>query len=194
MKRIGTITAVVLFLALFAAAGAYTYGVHLESQDAFCASCHTEPESTYYQQTQTAEPSTLAAFHSAKDTRCIDCHSEKGFTGRLKAMVTGARDMLAYRTGRYQQPAKTTRPLGNDSCTKCHVMSTFPASEEAINQGPQSHYHATALNQAWQQWGGPINTCTVCHPAHRQGDPAQGFTTIARVERGCQMCHNVLGE
>lgn len=185
---------VVLVLAFIGAGGAYAYGLHLESQDAFCASCHTEPESTYYQQTLAAEKTTLAAFHSEKDTRCIDCHSGKGVPGRLKAMMTGALDMLAYRTGNYQQPAQTTRPVGNEGCTKCHNMSLFPAGEGAVDRGPYSHYHADSLNLAWRVRGGPKNTCTVCHPAHVQGDLGEGFTTALRIETGCRMCHSALGE
>jgi len=187
------VLAVLVVAGVLAGTGAFAYGAHLENNNAFCASCHTQPESTYYRQTLAAQKTTLAAFHSEKGVRCIDCHSGKGLTGRLKAMTIGARDMVAFRTGHYTQPAKTTHPLGNVRCTKCHAMSAFPVGEGIVNAGPNSHYHATSLNRVWQQRGGPANTCTVCHPAHGQGTPASGFTTVGQIERGCRACHNALG-
>ena len=73
-------------------------------------------------------------------------------------------------------------------------MSAFPFGEGSVNSGPNSHYHTDTLNLAWRVRGGPKNTCTVCHPAHVQGRPDQGFTTVSRIEAGCQMCHSALGE
>lgn len=78
MKRVFVFLLLILVLGAAASIGVYAYSAHLESNDAFCASCHTEPESTYYQQSLAPEKATLAAFHSAEGTRCIDCHSGKG--------------------------------------------------------------------------------------------------------------------
>ncbi len=70
-------------LILLAAGGGVALGLNLENNDAFCASCHTEPESRYFQQSQDTSAPTLASFHTQKDVRCIDCHSGSGPLGRL---------------------------------------------------------------------------------------------------------------
>ena len=200
MKPIGVVLTVVSILLLCVAVGGYTYGVRMESNDAFCASCHTEPETTYYQQSQQPEAPTLAAFHTHEDTRCIDCHSGKGVAGRLQAMMTGALDMLAFRSGRYTQPARTTRPVGNVGCTKCHNMPLIPRGEPGEDPsktgepGYDGHYHADSLEALWRVRGGPKNRCTLCHPAHAPGDAQQAYMHPSAVEQGCRGCHQALGE
>ncbi len=200
MKRLLVVAALVAGALVLLGGGGYAYAARMESRDAFCASCHTEPETTYYQQSLEPQPSTLAAFHAHEGTRCIDCHSGKGVPGRFKAMLTGARDMVAFRLGRYQQPARTTRPVGNDGCTKCHNMPLTITAEpgEGPSRGDRpgldGHYHADSLEAAWRLWGGPANRCALCHPAHAAGDAQQGYTTWSRVEQGCNACHRTLGE
>ena len=71
----------------------------LENQDAFCASCHTEPEASYYQQSTQPNPGTLAAFHTQKETACIDCHSGSGILGRSAGLTQGAQDLMAFLSG-----------------------------------------------------------------------------------------------
>ena len=41
------------------------YAAHIENNDAFCASCHTQPESQYYQRAL-APPVDLASAHSER--------------------------------------------------------------------------------------------------------------------------------
>lgn len=68
--------------------GTYETAAHLEEHDAFCASCHTEPETTFYQNTLAAEPVDRAAYvtRTAKqpaplsspidDSNCLKCHQD----------------------------------------------------------------------------------------------------------------------
>jgi hypothetical protein len=90
----------------------------------FCASCHTQPESTFFQRSVDTQPVDLASIHKADNTRCIDCHSGKGVTGRIRAELLGAHNALAFYTRTAVQPAKLTRPIGDDSCLKCHQNVT----------------------------------------------------------------------
>ena len=53
-----------VLLALLSAAGGVALALNLENHDAFCASCHTEPESRYFQQSQDKSAPTLASFHT----------------------------------------------------------------------------------------------------------------------------------
>src|ERR687896_161415 len=74
----------------------------VEEQDAFCASCHTEPEVTYVQRAQ-ARPVDLASLHADKEVPCILCHSGPGLAGRLGALPTAAWDAVRFVAGSYHQ-------------------------------------------------------------------------------------------
>jgi nitrate/TMAO reductase-like tetraheme cytochrome c subunit len=65
----------IVALGVILAAGGFTFAASQETHDAFCASCHTQPESTFYQRSTAAQPMDLASYHTAQQTRCIDCHS-----------------------------------------------------------------------------------------------------------------------
>ena len=183
---------------VIAATAAFSIGYTRENDDAFCASCHTEPESTYYERSIASEAVDLAAFHHDEETRCIDCHSGKGLTGRARAMLLGARDWVAYQSGRYVQPAVTTHPEDRDSCTKCHSFS-FLGGEAGEGpsldgvRGHDGHYHSGRLLITWRIRGGPENACAACHPAHVTMSFAS-YSGSAVIEKGCKDCHNQLGE
>lgn len=181
--RAAWLTATVLFVA---AVAAYTTGVQLERDDAFCASCHVEPETTYYQQSLTPQAaSTLAAFHAGQETRCIDCHSGRWIPGRVRAQWIGLHNLLAFRSGNYHQPTQTTRPPGDSSCTKCHSDLTW------ASQRP-GHYHSPQLRRRWQAFDGLANTCQACHPSHEIITTA-GFQDKTEVETQCDACHELVG-
>ncbi|NOZ50177.1 MAG: hypothetical protein GXP37_09045, partial [Chloroflexi bacterium] len=115
-----------LFIGLLAvlpfviAGSSVAYGAHLENNDAFCASCHTEPESTFVGRAQSAASKTgevqdLAAFHAgqAQAVKCIECHSGDGLSGRVDAMKLGARDLSAYVRGDFPQPSPLTHAIAD---------------------------------------------------------------------------------
>lgn len=102
-------------------AGVYTTGVQFDNDDAFCALCHVEPETTYYRASLAPDQATtLAAFHARVNTRCIDYHSRRWIPGRIWAQWGGLQNALAFRWGHYTALAVTTRPVGNGGCAKCH--------------------------------------------------------------------------
>src|SRR5512143_4066510 len=93
--------------------------MQFENHDDFCASCHSEPEKTYFQR-EAANAVDLASFHAGKDVHCIDCHSGPGLVpGRISALTLGAKDLLAWVSGHAQQPAVHTRPISDANCLKC---------------------------------------------------------------------------
>jgi nitrate/TMAO reductase-like tetraheme cytochrome c subunit len=65
----------VLLAAILLTASGFAFAYTQEERDTFCSSCHTQPESTFYQRALDAQAVDLASFHTAKGTRCIDCHS-----------------------------------------------------------------------------------------------------------------------
>jgi len=68
-------------LAVILTASGFAFAATQETHDSFCASCHTQLESTFFQRSVDTQPVDLASAHKADNTRCIDCHSGKGVTG-----------------------------------------------------------------------------------------------------------------
>ena len=175
-------SAVVVFLAIVS----FGFAANMEEQNSFCASCHTQPESTYYARDQAGgDPVDLAVFHNTKATKCIDCHSGDGVTGRASAMMMGARNALAWFTKTAKQPAPLTFPIGDGNCLKCHSA--------VLNRADfNNHFHE--FLPRWQAADPSAASCVDCHASHAtNGDPALGFLNQAQTEQVCQRCHNALG-
>jgi hypothetical protein len=170
------------------AAGAHAAGLRVEANDAFCASCHVEPERTYYQASlKPAEADSLGAFHAGARTRCIDCHSRRWIPGRLWAQLGGLQNLVAYWSGNYTDPNVTTRPVGDGGCSKCHRDLTW------VSERP-GHYHSPWLRRRWRAAGGPANTCEACHPSHKPvASAADRFMEGDRIQAECDACHNATG-
>ncbi len=166
-------------------AGGFTFAASQETRDSFCASCHTQPESTFYQRSVGAQAVDLASMHTAKSVRCIDCHSGAGVIGRIDAEMLGAHNALAFYTGTAVQPAVLTRPVGDDSCLKCHENVTFSRSQD-------NHFHA--FLRRWQAVDPNASTCVGCHGGHTTDGVAQTlFMAQDTVQAVCEHCHSVLG-
>ncbi|RME83723.1 MAG: hypothetical protein D6775_07390 [Caldilineae bacterium] len=174
--------------------GSAAYGAHLENNDTFCASCHTEPESTYVERVQTAATASepvrdLAVFHAGQHqpVTCIECHSGAGIGGRIDALVLGARDLVAYARGNYPQPSPLTHPIADVNCVKCH-------EDYARNRSFDNHFHF--FLPRWQQFAGDkAAACVDCHAAHKQdGLPGVAFLNEQRTVAQCNACHRVMGD
>lgn len=161
----------------------------VEEQDAFCASCHTEPELTYFNRTQAAGAVDLATVHAAlhhagthtSTVRCIDCHSGPGVGGRLSSMALGARDAFRWVTGTAIQPAVQTVPIDDANCLKCHTDT--PAGTDFDN-----HFHHYLAE--WQSKDASAGGCVDCHTSHTtDGNPSIGFLQQQRMQVVCEQCH-----
>ncbi len=172
-------------LGLVLLASGSAYAMRQENHDAFCASCHTQPESQYYQQSLAPDAATLAALHAQKNVRCIDCHSGGGALGRVEGLTQGAQDLAAFYSGHYHNPAITQNKLSDDSCLKCH-------NQVDTSGGFDNHFHR--LLARWQSVDPRAAGCVDCHTAHPAGNSAQGYLSIAPVQDTCQRCHQVLRE
>lgn len=171
---------------VFVAGTAFSTGATLEERDGFCASCHTQPESAYFQRTQAATVADLASNHHAMAaTRCIDCHSGPGLSGRVGAMALGAKDLAAFVTRTDQQPAPLTVPIADANCLKCH-------GDVPSKGGFPRHFHAFLAR--WQAADPSAGTCVSCHSAHTtDGDPSLAYLEQARTQQTCESCHVALG-
>jgi hypothetical protein len=174
-------------LLVLGTAGSVT-AMTLENNNSFCASCHAEPEYTYFQR-QSSAPSDLATWHTAnKQTNCIDCHSGKGIVpGRLSSMMLGAKDLLAWVTGRATQPAPLLTPIGDDNCLKCH-------GNIAAARNMNNHFHVF-LSQ-WQAKDPKAAHCVSCHQGHNNttSDQTIAFLDRQATTQVCQTCHAFSGE
>ncbi|HEX9075935.1 MAG TPA: hypothetical protein VF932_09155, partial [Anaerolineae bacterium] len=193
----GVFTVVVIALGVGGVGGSLL----LENQDAFCASCHTQPEEKYYQQSLQAQATTLASFHVQKETRCIDCHSGGGALGRAQGLQQGLDDLMLYLSGTYKAPAITSNPLGDDSCVKCHPEVLVrgrrqpPSQIQSPIQGREGrrmdgHYHV--FLQRWQAADPRAGHCVNCHTSHTDGAADVGFMAQAPVQQVCDACHRGL--
>lgn len=164
--------------------GGFTYAATQEQQDSFCASCHTQPESAFYQRSLDGQAVDLATAHKLKNTRCIDCHSGSGTIGRVSAELLGAHNALAFYTGTAIQPAILTNSISEDHCLKCHAD---------INAQLNMNNHFHVFLARWQAADPNAATCVSCHSGHAtDGDPQIGFLNRQATEKVCQACHVVL--
>ena len=171
-------------VSLVAMASGTTYAIQQENHDSFCASCHTEPENQYYQQSLDQAAPTLAVFHTQKQVRCIDCHSGGGPFGRVEGLMQGTQDLTAYYSGNYHKPAVTLNKLSDDSCLKCHEQVTSSG-------GFNNHFHRF-LSQ-WQSLDPNAAHCVDCHTSHPAASGTQGYLATGLVTGVCQRCHASLG-
>ena len=191
-------------LVVLLAGGGFAFAATQESNDPFCASCHTQPESTYLQRSTGAQPVDLASFHTGQNTLCIDCHSGQGIFGRMSAELMGARNALLWYTGKAVQPAVLNFPIGDGNCLKCHDQVTQPlfTPQEQITvpgaragrggeEGRANHWHQFLAR--WQAASSTAGSCVSCHQGHATGATAQaGFMNSQTVQAVCDDCHQVL--
>jgi predicted CXXCH cytochrome family protein len=171
-------------LGIVLTASGFTFAATQEQRDSFCASCHTQPESTYYQRSSNAQAVDLASAHKPKNTRCIDCHSGSGIIGRVQAELLGAHNAFLFYTGTAVQPAKLTQPIRDESCLKCHQNVTN-------SRGRNNHFHA--FLSRWQAIDPNAGACVSCHSGHTtDGSAANRFMNDIRTETVCEACHAVL--
>lgn len=170
------------------AIGGVGIALALENQDAFCASCHTQPESAYFQRSVQARSSDLASYHTKQKTNCIDCHSGAGTLGRAQGLQQGAHDLVNYIQANYHSPAITLNPLGDASCVKCHskIFERAPGSSKAGT----GHYHFY-LPQ-WQQADSNAAHCVTCHAPHTESAESLKFMNQGKVGQECEKCHDSL--
>lgn len=194
------------FLLVLLSVGGFAFAASQETHDSFCASCHSQPETTFYQRSVAAQPTDLASFHTTQKTDCINCHSGQGITGRIQAELMGARNAFKWYTGTAVQPAVLNYAIGDENCLKCHpdVTSrnfqpkqqiTIPGAQtgEREGEGRRNHWHA--FLSRWQAAAPDVGNCVSCHSGHAVNTTAEsGFMVPQQVSSQCDACHQVLRE
>jgi nitrate/TMAO reductase-like tetraheme cytochrome c subunit len=141
---------VVAAVLLVLAGGGFAFAATQEENNSFCASCHTQPESTFFQRFQAGTAVDLASSHMQLQTpvRCIDCHSGQGVTGRVSAMLVGAKNAAAWFSGTAVQPAPLTVAISDANCLKCHSAVTGQTDQNNHFHGFLSRWQAADPNAA----------------------------------------------
>jgi len=188
MNRILFVFIIAIIGAAVFAIGGIGVALALENQDGFCASCHTQPETTYLQRASQARASDLASYHTQKQTRCIDCHSGAGVFGRVQSLEQGAHDLANYIRANYHSPAITLNPLGDAACAKCH--STIYDRLPGAGKAGTGHYHFYLLQ--WQQADPNAAQCITCHTPHYATLESLKFMNQGIVGQECEKCHDAL--
>ena len=193
-KHILPLVALVAAALVLLSAGGFAFAASQEENDAFCASCHTQPESTYVQRRAAAAVDLATAHHQKKETGCIDCHSGIGIYGRISAEIMGAQNALKWYTGTATQPAPLHYPIGDNNCLKCHaevLTAKHDPDSRTVDFGPKGHYHAYLTS--WKQADAHAANCTSCHSGHDLGAVADKTWIIpASVQQSCDACHALL--
>jgi nitrate/TMAO reductase-like tetraheme cytochrome c subunit len=172
---------------LLLAGGGFAFAATQESHDPFCASCHTQPESTFFERSQAAQAVDLASYHTTQETKCIDCHSGPGVTGRVQAELLGAHNALAWYTGTAVQPAVLTS-RGYQPKAQIAVQGIRGRGR---GEGGNNHWHEQLAK--WQATSATAATCTTCHSGHTtDGTTQTGFMNNQTVQATCDACHQVM--
>ncbi len=175
-----------VLLVIVFSASTLALGAQMENNDQFCASCHTQPESTFVDRTQ--HPAVdLASAHKAEQVGCIACHSGEGVPGRLDALKLGARDLTAFISRHYPQPAQLTHAISDANCLKCH---------QDVGQGNDFNNHFHILLPRWQK-ADPQRaaTCVSCHSTHTtDGSQQLRWLNKDRTVAQCNACHRTLSD
>lgn len=184
----------------------------LEEQNAFCTSCHTNPEQTYFNRAQDVRSANsqivdLASDHFAetKDFRCINCHrGDQTLNDRATTFKLGAEDALIFVSGQadptLEKSTAAMPDLLNRACVQCHT-------NDILKPGFNNHFHnrlmASYLLQTQNgvtgldsQHFGTVVTCTDCHRTHvhMENGVSRKFLDIEGVVYpACVDCHKQLG-
>ncbi len=173
-------------LILLLTAGGFVYAASQETNNAFCASCHSQPETEFLQRANAPQPVDMASYHMMlKGKDCIDCHAGPGLLGRMAAEFQGALNALHWYTGTAVQPAVLVHPISDAICLKCHQNVT---RDRDLN----NHFHGELAK--WQKADPNAGTCVTCHPGHSTAAnlPASFSADQAQDQAACDACHNAI--
>ncbi|MBE3145377.1 MAG: hypothetical protein IMZ61_15870 [Planctomycetes bacterium] len=82
-----------LILALAAAvlltAGGFGFAASQETHDSFCVSCHSQPETTFFQRSSADQPVDMASFHTPRKPGALTVTQGKGPPGACRPNCSG---------------------------------------------------------------------------------------------------------
>lgn len=112
-RHLVVLAAMIVFLLLSSA-----WSVAYTSRSEFCATCH---------EMQTMHQTWSTSSH--KSVACIDCHSEPGAQGVVKAKAKGLKELYLHVTGAQVAPRASERDI---NCFSCHQDKVKMNTERAL--------------------------------------------------------------
>lgn len=200
--RIATLATATLFLLFAVSAVGFGVASALEEDDRFCISCHTIPETTYYNRAYIAydhldtAPVDLASRHyqlaalRGEAFQCIACHRGDSSLGhRLATIALASKDTAIWFAGREDPTVEKSVKsvvsaawLPNAACAACHSATLLNVA------GLDNHFHThlPQASRAAQNGGTLIFAGTL--KGDRQLLQAQWLAPI-EAELTCTSCH-----
>lgn len=150
----------ILLVVVLAAIWVYKYS----SSPQFCSACHLM---------ETRYAGWGRSTH-ASSTTCLDCHSEPGVIGELKAHMNGARYVWMMATRKEWSGILLKTKVHDDSCLKCHQLKLLGdiSGSHVVN-------HQTHANKGVE--------CVSCHDSLSHG--TLGGTSVEDTMDSCDECH-----
>jgi trimethylamine-N-oxide reductase cytochrome c-type subunit TorC len=132
------------------------------SKSEFCAACH---------EMGTMHQTWLTSSH--KNVACIDCHSEPGVKGMVKAKIKGVKELYVHVSGASIAPQAQARDI---NCLSCHQEKVTTNVEKA----------AAAKNPHTIKHFSNGMTCISCHGGLVHNDK---MNTSSPSREACISCH-----
>ncbi|UCC64228.1 MAG: hypothetical protein JSV36_04000 [Anaerolineae bacterium] len=172
-----------------------------EENDAFCATCHLNPERTYVDRARTVAGAygsarqadltgddlwqssrdaarDLASSHRAAALNCVACHRGDNRLGdRVTALALGARNTFLYLTGQFDPDHSGIAQPGlvEASCLRCHVDQPHLGGVTKVDQNPVTldifDNHFHSYLFDAQYVAQTVIGCLDCHPSHLEIPP-----------------------
>lgn len=154
----------VLIIGVFATGG-FLVGRELQRNATFCAGCHVQTSQEWH-----------ASGADESHHTCIECHSEAGVVGTLRAEIEAFPNIAAYFfAGADPHAARADVP--RSFCTQCH-----DCKEELLEQ-----HHSTIRPRA------SVSDCLECHVTERQFADGPSVSSSAMIP-ACSACHDHSGK
>lgn len=172
-----------------------------EENDAFCATCHLNPERAYVDRSETVgrafdlageqglvaeelwqsgrdASSDLASAHRAAAVNCVACHrGDNGLGDRTKALALGGRNTVLYVTGQFDPDHRgvANASLVEASCNRCHVNEPALGSvaDDQANPVVVDSFENHFHSYLFDPQYVDLTTvsCLDCHPSHLEIPP-----------------------
>ena len=141
----------------------------------FCGRCHTMgPELKAYEMSP------------HREVACVECHTEPGIAGWVKAKVNGTRQLVEVLTGTFPRPIPapdhSLLPPTSVTCLKCHDIGPLVANGGPIKLVLQNQYQSDEANtrDAVALVVRPVGFGAPAAPATGDAPQAAGEDTAAR--------------
>jgi hypothetical protein len=198
-RRFWPVIAGIAFVLVLGVGGFVTASA-LEEHDTFCTSCHTVPETTYFNrayvaldnpQTQVTDLATAHYHLSQQENKpafsCISCHRGDASLGqRISTLALAGRDTLIYVLGKEDPTIEKEHTkegwLPNAACVSCHTDTLLTL------KGLDNHFHTHLPQAAAALANGGTLIVSEAHQNEKDRLMALGLQTV-NTPLVCSDCH-----